>query len=71
MASVIFAFPADAPGSLRGIFAEDGIETASSLSLASWGTEGLSDPLSEGISGVASESGRWAELDGMPAAPSA
>jgi hypothetical protein len=69
MALVIFVFLPDAPGSFRGILAEDGVETASSLSLASSGAERFSDPLSGVIASVVKESDRWAELDGMPCPP--
>ncbi|WP_147284612.1 hypothetical protein [Pandoraea pulmonicola] len=71
MASVIFTFPPAAPVSCRGILAGDGVETASSLSLASWGAERFSAPPFEMISDVAGESGRWEELDGMASRTSA
>jgi hypothetical protein len=71
MAVVIFAFPPDAPVFLRGILAGGGIETASSLSLASSGAEHFSDPLFEMVRRVARECGRWVELDGMSGRSSA
>ncbi|WP_174995711.1 hypothetical protein [Pandoraea horticolens] len=47
------------------------MKTASFSLLASCGAERFSDPLFEAISSVVTESGRWAELDGMPDRPSA
>jgi hypothetical protein len=72
MASVIFALPPEAPVSCRGILAgRGGMKTASFPLLASCGAERFSDPLLGVIASVARDRGRWAELDGMSAPPSA
>ncbi|WP_157118226.1 hypothetical protein [Pandoraea pulmonicola] len=47
------------------------MKTASFPLPASCGDERFSDPLPEVIASVASDCGRWAELDGTSALPSA
>jgi hypothetical protein len=68
MTVVILAFLPDASVLRPGSPATRGIRAASLPRLAFRGAECLSDPPYEVISSVsvAMESGRWAELDGMP-----